>query len=144
MLMNIIIAGNGKVGSTLARQLSAEGYDLTVIDSDQSVLEDTISRYDVMAVNGNCASMPILLQAGVKEADLLIAATGEDEINLLCCSTAHALNPKLHTIARIRNPEYTDQIYELRDTFGLSMSVNPEKRSAQEIERLLQYPGFLR
>jgi trk system potassium uptake protein TrkA len=88
--------------------------------------------------------MPILLQAGVKEADLLIAATGEDEINLLCCSTAHALNPKLHTIARIRNPEYTDQIYELRDTFGLSMSVNPEKRSAQEIERLLQYPGFLR
>ena len=142
--MNIIIAGNGKVGSTLARQLSAEGYDLTVIDSDQSVLEDTISRYDVMAVNGNCASMPILLQAGVKEADLLIAATGEDEINLLCCSTAHALNPKLHTIARIRNPEYTDQIYELRDTFGLSMSVNPEKRSAQEIERLLQYPGFLR
>lgn len=142
--MNIIIAGNGKVGATLARQLSAEGYDLTVIDSDQAVLEDTIARYDVMAVNGNCASMSILLQAGVMDADLLIAATSEDEINLLCCTTAHALNPKLHTIARIRNPEYTDQIYEMRDTFGLSMSVNPEKRSAQEIERLLQYPGFLR
>lgn len=142
--MNIIIAGNGKVGSTLARQLSAEGYDLTVIDSNQSVLDDSIARYDVIAVNGNCASMPTLLQAGVKEADLLIAATSEDEINLLCCTTAHALNPKLHTIARIRNPEYSDQIYEMRDTFGLSMSVNPEKRSAQEIERLLQYPGFLR
>ena len=142
--MNIIIAGNGKVGATLARQLSAEGYDLTVIDSDQAVLEETIARYDVMAVNGNCASMPILLQAGVMDADLLIAATSEDEINLLCCTTAHALNPKLHTIARIRNPEYTDQIYEMRDTFGLSMTVNPEKRSAQEIERLLQYPGFLR
>ena len=142
--MNIIIAGNGKVGATLARQLSAEGYDLTVIDSDQAVLEETIARYDVMAVNGNCASMPILVQAGVKDADLLIAATSEDEINLLCCTTAHALNPKLHTIARIRNPEYTDQIYEMRDTFGLSMTVNPEKRSAQEIERLLQYPGFLR
>ena len=142
--MNIIIAGNGKVGSTLARQLSAEGYDLTVIDCNQTVLEDTIARYDVMAVNGNCASMPTLLNAGVMDADLLIAATGEDEINLLCCTTAHALNPKLHTIARIRNPEYTDQIYAMRDTFGLSMSVNPEKRSAQEIERLLQYPGFLR
>ena len=142
--MNIIIAGNGKVGATLARQLSAEGYDLTVIDTDQAVLEETIARYDVMAVNGNCASMPILLQAGVMDADLLIAATSEDEINLLCCTTAHALNPKLHTIARIRNPEYTDQTYAMRDTFGLSMTVNPEKRSAQEIERLLQYPGFLR
>ena len=142
--MNIIIAGNGKVGSTLARQLSAEGYDLTVIDCDQAVLEETIARYDVMAVNGNCASMPTLLNAGVMDADLLIAATSEDEINLLCCTTAHALNPRLHTIARIRNPEYTDQIYEMRDTFGLSMTVNPEKRSAQEIERLLQYPGFLR
>ena len=142
--MNIIIAGDGRVGSTLTRQLSAEGYDLTVIDCDQAVLEDTIARYDVMSVNGNCASMPTLLQAGVKDADLLIAATSADEINLLCCTIAHALNPKLHTIARIRNPEYTDQIYEMRDTFGLSMSVNPEKRSAQEIERLLQYPGFLR
>ena len=142
--MNIIIAGDGRVGSTLTRQLSAEGYDLTVIDSNQAVLDDTIARYDVMSVNGNCASMPTLLQAGVKDAELLIAATSADEINLLCCSTAHALNPRLHTIARIRNPEYTDQIYEMRDTFGLSMSVNPEKRSAQEIERLLQYPGFLR
>lgn len=142
--MNIIIAGGGKVGSTLVRQLSSEGYDLTVIDNNQAVLEDIIARYDVMAVNGNCASMPTLLQAGVNDADLLIATSSEDEINMLCCTTAHAINPKLHTIARIRNPEYTDQIYEMRDTFGLSMSVNPEKRSAQEIERLLQYPGFLR
>ena len=131
--MNIIIAGDGQVGRTLTRQLTAEGYDLTVIDSNQDTLEDSIARYDVMAVNGNCACMSTLLQAGVKDADLLIAATSADEINLLCCTTAHALNPKLHTIARIRNPEYTDQIYEMRDTFGLSMSVNPEKRSAQEI-----------
>ena len=142
--MNIIIAGDGKVGATLTRQLSAEGYDLTVIDMSQNVLDETIGRYDVMSVNGNCASMPTLLQAGIMDADLLIAATGADEINMLCCTTAHAINPKLHTIARIRNPEYTDQIYAMRDTFGLSMSVNPEKRAAQEIERLLQYPGFLR
>ena len=142
--MNIIIAGDGRVGSTLTRQLSAEGYDLTVIDLDAALLDDTLSRYDVMAVQGNCASMPTLLQAGVMEADLLIAASSADEINLLCCTTAHTLNPKLHTIARIRNPEYSDQIYAMRDTFGLSMTVNPENRSAQEIERLLQYPGFLR
>ena len=142
--MNIIIAGDGKVGSTLTRQLTSEGYDVTVIDLDSSVLESSVERYDVFSVHGNCASMDILLQAGVKDADLLIAATSEDEVNLLCCTTAHALNPKLHTIARIRNPEYTEQIYKMRDVFGLSMAFNPEKQAAGEIERLLKYPGFLR
>ena len=142
--MNIIIAGDGKVGSTLARQLSAEGYDITLIDSDRQVLNSSMERMDVMAVHGNCAAMDVLLQAGIKDADLLIAATSADEVNLLCCTTAHGLNPKLHTIARIRNPEYTEQIYEMRDIFGLSMAINPEKQAATEIERLLKYPGFLR
>lgn len=142
--MDIIIAGDGRVGSTLARQLSAEGYDLTLIDSDNAVLESSEERYDVMTIHGNCASMAVLRQAGVTEADLLIAVTSADEVNLLCCSTAHGINPNLHTIARIRNPEYIDQIYEMRDTFGLSMAINPEKQAATEIERLLQYPGFLR
>lgn len=142
--MNIIIAGDGRVGSTLARQLSAEGYDLTIIDSNNSVLASSEERYDVMVVHGNCASMAVLRQAGVMDADLLIAVTSADEVNLLCCSTAHGMNPNLHTIARIRNPEYIDQIYEMRDTFGLSMAINPEKQAATEIERLLQYPGFLR
>ena len=103
--MNIIIAGDGKVGSTLARQLSSEGYDITLIDSNPKVLEVSVERYDVIAVHGNCASMNVLRQAGVADADLLIAATSADEVNLLCCTTAHAMNPKLHTIARIRNPE---------------------------------------
>ena len=88
--------------------------------------------------------MDVLQEAGVRDADLLIAATGADEINLLCCTTAHGMNPKLHTIGRIRNPEYTEQIFALRDIFGLSMSINPEKQAAAEIERLLKYPGFLR
>ncbi|MBQ2854240.1 MAG: Trk system potassium transporter TrkA [Oscillospiraceae bacterium] len=142
--MNIIIAGDGKVGSMLTRQLSSEGHDITVIDSNSSVLESTVERYDVFAVHGNCASMDVLLQAGVKDADLLIAATSEDEVNLLCCTTAHALNPKLHTIGRIRNPEYTEQIYRMRNIFGLSMVINPENQAATEIDRLLKYPGFLR
>ena len=141
--MNIIIAGDGKVGSMLTRQLSSEGYDVTVIDSDAKVLESSVERYDVISVQGNCASMSVLQQAGVKDADLLIAATSEDEVNLLCCTTAHALNPKLHTIARIRNPEYTEQIYRMRDVFGLSMVINPENQAAVEIDRLLKYPGFL-
>lgn len=142
--MNIIIAGDGKVGSTLARKLSAEGYDITLIDSNPQVLERSVERYDVMGIHGNCASMAVLLQAGVKDADLLIAATSADEVNLLCCTTAHGINPKLHTIARIRNPEYSDQIHQMRDVFGLSLTVNPEKQAAMEIERLLQYPGFLK
>ena len=142
--MNIIIAGSGKVGITLARQLSAEKHDITLIDSNQQVLHSGIERFDVMAVHGNCASMETLLQAGVKDADLLIAATNADEVNLLCCTTAHGINPKLHTIARIRNPEYTEQIYSMRDVFALSMAINPEKQAAVEIERLLKYPGFLR
>lgn len=142
--MNIIIAGDGKVGSTLTRQLVSEGHDITVIDSNAKVLQSSVERYDVISVHGNCAAMDVLQQAGVMDADLLIAATSADEVNLLCCTTAHALNPKLHTIARIRNPEYTEQIYKLRNVFGLSMVFNPEKQAANEIERLLKYPGFLR
>lgn len=141
--MNIIIAGNGKVGSLLVRQLSGEGYDITVIDSDAKVLAASVERCDVIAVHGNCASMAVLQQAGVKDADLLIAATSADEVNLLCCTTAHALNPRLHTIARVRNPEYTEQIYRMRNVFGLSMLINPENQAAAEIERLIKYPGFL-
>ena len=142
--MNIIIAGDGKVGATLTRLLCAEGHDITLVDTNSRVLEKSQEQYDVMGVHGNCAAMDTLQQAGVKSADLLIAATSADEINLLCCTTAHGLNPKLHTIARIRNPEYTAQIYKMRNIYGLSMLINPERQAANEIERLLKYPGFLR
>lgn len=142
--MNILIAGGGKIGQTLARQLSAEGHDLTLIDLDSQVLEKTMDRYDTMVISGNCASKEVLLKAGVEDAELLIAVTAKDEVNLLCCMTAHGLNPKLHTIARIRAPEYTEQVMTMRDVFPLSMTVNPEKLAAMEIERLLKFPGFLR
>lgn len=142
--MKIIIAGDGKVGSLLTSQLSAEGHDLTLIDSNPKVLEASIERYDVMAIQGNCATMDVLRQAGVREANLLIAATSSDEVNLLCCMTAHSMNQGLHTIARVRNPEYSEQVYKMRDLFGLSMMVNPEKQAAVEIERLLRFPGFLK
>ena len=142
--MNIVIAGSGKVGSTLTRLLSAEGHDVTLIDTNSRVLKEAQEQYDVMAIAGNCASMNVLLQAGIGEADLLIAATNADEINLLCCTTAHGLNPGIHTIARIRDPEYTEQIFTMKDVFGLSMVINPEKQAALEIAHLLQYPGFLK
>ncbi|MDO5155022.1 MAG: Trk system potassium transporter TrkA [Eubacteriales bacterium] len=142
--MKILIAGDGKVGMTLAKKLLLEDNDVTLIDINQSVLDSTVERIDVMTLQGNAASMEVLKQAGVMNADLLIAVTSADEINLLCCMTAHILNKKLHTIARMRNPEYGDQIYEMRDVFGLSMTVNPERQAALEIERLLKYPGFLK
>ncbi len=141
--MNIIIAGGGKIGSALARQLSSEGYNITVIDIKQEVIDECVEKYDVIGIKGNCASMQVLLDAGIENVDLVIAVTGADELNLLCCTTAHGLGKNLHTIARIRNPEYTEQIYAMSHVFGLSMAVNPERQAATEIARLLKYPGFL-
>lgn len=142
--MKIIIAGYGKVGSAMTRQLASEGYDLTIIDSNKNKLESGQGLYDIMCVHGNCATMEVLKEAGVEDADLLIAATSADEINLLCCLTAYNLNKHIHTIARIRTPEYNEQIVMMRDSLGLSLLVNPERQAAQEIERLIKYPGFLK
>ena len=139
--MNIIIAGGGKVGLTLARQLSAEGHNLTIIDQDSGLLNTVVEHYDAIGVSGNCASREVLEQAGITEADLVIASTNADEVNLLCCMTAHGINPNIHTIARIRDPEYAEQIMTMREVFPLSMTVNPEKRAAQEINRPLPHPS---
>ena len=142
--MKIIIAGGGKIGRSLARLLSAEGYDLTVIDINAEMLQAIEERYDVMTVNGNCAALSVLREAGIEDADILIAATRADEVNLLCCLAAHTLNKNLHTIGRIRSPEYYDQLYEMRDAFNLSMTFNPEFKTARDIARILEYPGFLK
>ena len=142
--MKILIAGCGKVGATLIKQLVAEKNDVTVIDSNAKKLEQLVEQYDVMAMLGNAASMETLKQAGADQADLMIVATGSDEINLLCTMTVHGLNPHIHTIARIRDPEYVEQAYSMRDIFGLSLAFNPEKQAALEIERLLKFPGFLK
>lgn len=142
--MKIIIAGGGKVGLALVQQLAAEGHDLTLIDASNAVLQSAVERYDTMTTQGNCASMQVLKSAGAEGADLLIAVTDADEVNLLCCMTAHGMNKHLHTIARIRNPEYAQQVMTMQDVFPLSLTVNPERRAALEIERLLKFPGFLR
>ncbi len=141
--MNIIIAGDGKVGLALTRLLSQEGHDLVTIDSNPNVIERDMQNFDVMSLTGNCAAMDTLREANVQDADLLVAATSADEINLLCCLTARRLNPGLHTIARVRSPEYREQLYLMREEFGLSLIVNPEREAAHEMFRLLQIPGFL-
>lgn len=142
--MKILIAGGGKVGEALIKQLVEEKNDVTVIDSNAKKLERLTEQYDIIAVQGNGASIQTLKQAGAEQADLMIVATGSDEINLLCTMTAHGLNPSIHTIARIRNPEYAEQAYSMKEIFGLSLAFNPERQAALEIERLLKFPGFLK
>ena len=132
------------MGETLVKQLSAEGYNLTLVDYDAHILETMSEKYDCIGVKGNCASMETLKSCGIDHMDLLIAATGSDEVNLLCAMTAKGLNPSIHTIARIRDPEYIEQAYVMRNVFGLSMTFNPELQAAIEIERLLKMPGFLK
>lgn len=142
--MKIIIAGGGKIGSTLTKDLSAEGHEVTIIDKGSEILEHTMQNYDVMGLQGNAASAQTLLAASVEDADLLIAATDKDEVNLLACMTAHGLNSKLHTIARIRNPEYLYQAYQMRNYFALNLTINPEFQAAEEISNLIKFPGFLK
>ena len=141
--MKIIIAGDGKVGLALTRQLLHEGHEVTIVDSNPVVLQANMYQYDVMAVQGNAATMEALRQARVEQADLLIAATSADEINLLCCLTAKKMNSRLHTIARVRNPDYTEQLFFMREELGLSMTINPALSAAREIFHLLQFPSFL-
>ena len=140
--MNIVIVGDGKVGYTLASELSREGHDIVIIDKNERVLGGAQDTLDVMTVTGNGASLEIQKEAGVKDSDLLIAATSSDEVNILSCVLARRLGCA-NTIARVRNPEYESQLSFLRDDLGLSMTVNPEKSAAHEIFSLLQFPTFL-
>ena len=141
--MKVVIVGDGKVGGTIARQLSGEGHDIIVIDNNTSVLNNASNTMDIMSVEGNGASMLVQKRAGVPEADLLIAATSADEVNMLACLLGKKLGVP-HTIARVRNPEYYEQINELKEELGLSMTVNPEFAAATEILRLLRFPSALK
>ena len=141
--MNIIIVGDGKVGSTLTSQLAKEGHQVVVIDNQSSVLKKAVDRDDVLVVEGNGATMQILREASAEKADLIIAATSADEVNILSCLVAKKLGCK-HTIARVRNPEYASQLEFMKEELGLSMSVNPELAAAQEIARIVSYPSALK
>ena len=141
--MNIIIIGCGKVGETLAEQLNEKGNNITVVDTDPKRVSDITDRLDVMGVVGNGATHTVQEDAGVEKADLLIAVTGSDELNLLCCTVAKIAG-KCQTIARIRNPEYSSEAPYLRNKLGLAMVINPEAAAAAEIERVLRFPSALK
>ena len=138
--MKIIIVGDGKVGYALSESLSREGHDITIIDNQTHVLKKSVDSLDVIAIKGNGASSVVQQQAGVGDADLLIAATSMDEVNMICCLVAKKLGAR-HTIARIRNPEYNEQLKLMQQDMGLSMVVNPELAAATEIARLISFPS---
>lgn len=140
--MRIIVVGVGKVGLELTRQLSGEN-QVTIIDEDAQLIENVINIYDVMGVCGNGASYEVQLEAEGGRADLLIATTSSDEINILACLVAKKMGVP-HTIARIRNPEYEKQLRFMREELGLSMSINPEKAAAREIARVLRFPAAMK
>lgn len=141
--MRIIIIGCGKVGDLLTSYISKEGHDVVVVDTDPQIIEDVVNEYDVMGIAGNGASNSVQLEAGADSADLLIAVTDQDELNIMSCMVARKLGTK-HTIARVRNPDYSDQIVFMRDEFGLSMAVNPEYDAAHEILRIIQFPEAIK
>lgn len=140
--MKIIIVGCGKVGYTLAEQLSEEGHEITVIDSKAERVQAAVDALDVIGYIGNGNSYKMQKEAGVEEADLVIAVTSQDEVNLLACLIAKKAG-NCQTIARVRNPEYMDEIDYIREELGLSLSINPEFATARDIDRLIQVPSAL-
>ena len=137
--MKTVIIGDGKVGYKLAKQLSAENYDVIMIDSNEKKLRAAIDRLDIFCVTGDGGSVAVQKEADVPHADLVIACTSTDECNMLSCLIARRLGAR-HTIARVRNPIYYQQIDILKEDLHLSMAVNPELAVAGEIVRLLLFP----
>lgn len=141
--MNIVIVGDGKMGFALAQNLSKEGHDIMIIDSNPNALRNASNLLDVGCIPGNGISSDVLMEAGANVADLLIAVTSKDEINIICCLIARKLGAR-HTIARVRDPQYAQNLAILREDLGLSMQVNPELEAATEISRIIRFPSALK
>ena len=141
--MRIVVVGLGKVGRALTAQLVAEEHDLVVIDQNQEIIDNIVNIYDVRGVAGNGGCYDVQKEAFEEGADLLIATTSSDEINILSCLVAKKIGTR-HTIARIRNPEYAKQLRFMRGELGLSMVINPEQATAREIARVLRFPSAIK
>lgn len=141
--MKCIIIGCGKVGITLAEQLYQENHDVVIMDASAKRMQDIPENIDAMRIVGNGASIQAQMEAGVNEADILIAVTGSDELNLLCCLIAKKAG-KCSTIARVRNPVYSKEINFIKERLGVSMTINPELTAATEIARLLRFPSAIK
>ena len=143
-MMKIIVTGIGKTGISLTKSLALKGHDIVAVDLKGEVLAASAEKYDILTVEGNCLTAKTLQNAGIERAELLIAVTGSDETNLLCCLIARRLNRSLHTIPRVRNPEYLEQLHMMREDFGVSIAINPDMDAAGEMFKIIQLPGFLK
>ena len=141
--LNIIIVGCGRIGQSLAEQLNEQGNNITVIDLAPEKVREVSTQYDVMGVVGNGATHDIQEEAGIANADLLIAVTGSDELNLLCCLIAKK-SSNCQTIARVKRPEYSADAPYFKDELGLAMIINPEHAAAEEILRVLRFPSAIK
>ena len=141
--MNIIIIGCGKVGTTLAEQLVKENHNVVMVDNSLERVQSVSEDIDAIKLVGNGASIAIQMEAGVQNADILIAVTGSDELNLLCCLIARKAG-SCHTIARVRNPIYNREIKFIKEQLGISMIINPEMAAATEISRILRFPSAIK
>ncbi len=139
--MKIVIIGLGTIGKTILKNISRKGHNITIIDEDKDKIESLIQKYDVSGIVGNGACIDIQREAGVKDADLVIALTNSDELNVFACLVAKKIGVK-NTIARVRNPDYRKQIMEMKDELGISMIVNPEQDTATEIFNLINLPSI--
>ena len=140
--LSIIIVGCGRVGATLVEQLTQEGHDITIIDKDAKRVSELCDLYDIMGIVGNGASFGIQIDAGIKDANLIIAVTESDELNLLCCTVAKRVGD-CAAIARVRDPDYSVEIGYLREKLGLAMIINPELEASREMSRILCLPTAL-
>lgn len=140
--LKIIIVGCGKVGMTLAERLSQEKHNVTIIDTNGDKIQKATTFYDVMGVTGNGASFSVQAEAGIDKADLMIAVTPSDELNLLCCTIAQKVG-ECAAIARVRNPDYSEELSYLRKQLGISLIFNPELETAREMSRLLRLPNAM-
>ncbi len=140
LYMKILIVGGGTVGAAICHELSEEGHDITIIDKELTYITELSNVCDVFGVVGSGADVAVLRKADAGKCDLVIAVTSSDEINLLCCSAARKLGAK-HTIARVRNPEYSELMVLMKNDMNLSMTINPELAAAEAIYRMLRYPS---
>ena len=138
--MTIVVVGSGKVGTALARQLSAERHSVTVVDTNAEKIQRVTEELDIMGVTGNGSSIGVLSEADIEHADVFIAVTGSDELNLLCCMFAKRAG-HCHAIARVRNPAYSHELEFIKQQLGISTIINPELATAREISRLLRFPA---
>ena len=140
--MKIIIVGCGKIGSSIATELNNENHEIVVVDIDHEAVSNLSNSLDILGIEGNGATYDVLMEAGVDTADLLVAATALDEINIYTCLMAKSAGVS-NTIARVRNPEYTQDLFRVKDQLGLSMAINPERAAANEIGKLLRFSGAI-